>query len=139
MAGGSNVVAIINPNNGPDWTGSDTTVKCLPFLTKAKVTSIGYVATGFGSRSPDDIKADITQWAEVYQDAGLSGIFFDEGSSWCACLLAVRKHLGLASQPAICRSHVAKGPPRLLWGGRDAALSVLMTLCSELLKMLRHG
>jgi hypothetical protein len=45
-AGKSNVIAVINPNSGPDFTGGDATVKCLPHLKQAGNTLIGYVATG---------------------------------------------------------------------------------------------
>jgi Spherulation-specific family 4 len=45
-AGKSNVIAVINPNSGPDFTGGDATVKCLPHLKRAGNTLIGYVATG---------------------------------------------------------------------------------------------
>jgi hypothetical protein len=45
-AGKSNVVTVINPNSGPDFTGRDATVKCLPHLRRAGNTLIGYVATG---------------------------------------------------------------------------------------------
>jgi hypothetical protein len=45
-AGKSNVIAVINPDSGPDFTGRDATVKCLPHLKRAGNTLIGYVATG---------------------------------------------------------------------------------------------
>lgn len=45
-AGKFNVIAVINPNSGPDFTGGDATVKCLPHLKRAGNTLIGYVATG---------------------------------------------------------------------------------------------
>ncbi len=45
-AGKSKVIAVINPNSGPDFTGGDATVKCLPHLKAAGNTLIGYVATG---------------------------------------------------------------------------------------------
>ena len=82
VAGGSQVIAIINPNSGPDYTGSDATPLCLPHLRRAQVTSIGYVATGYGKRSLAAIKKDITQYRKYYLPGGLPGIFLDEGTSW---------------------------------------------------------
>ncbi len=82
-AGGSSVVAVVNPNSGPDYSGTDATIKCMPFLNKANVTSIGYVATGYGTRPAADVKRDITQYVQTLQAAGMSGIFFDEGTNWC--------------------------------------------------------
>lgn len=38
---GSNVIAIIKPDSGPDYSGDDSTVKCLPHLKKAGVTLSG--------------------------------------------------------------------------------------------------
>ena len=52
-AGKSNVIAVINPNSGPDFTGGDATVKCLPHLKRAGNTLIGYVATGDVCKSTD--------------------------------------------------------------------------------------
>lgn len=86
-AGGSNVIAIINPNSGPHFSSIryDATPKCLPHLQKAGVKSIGYVATGYGKRPLADIQRDIKRYQQAYRP--LQGLFFDEGINWCAVLL----------------------------------------------------
>lgn len=80
-AGGSNVVAIINPDSGPDFTGTDATVDCLPHLRTARNTLVGYVATGYGQRPLADISKDIQRYKEAYRPY-ITGLFLDEGISW---------------------------------------------------------
>ncbi len=77
--GGSDVIAIINPNNGPSYS-NDGTVACFPHLRAAGVTVIGYTATGYGNRPVADIRRDITRWQQAYP--GVTGIFFDESTDW---------------------------------------------------------
>lgn len=54
--GGRKVVAVINPIDGPDYTGVDTTALCMPHLLAAGVRNIGYIYTSYGKR---DISAMI--------------------------------------------------------------------------------
>ncbi|KAK3328153.1 Spherulation-specific family 4-domain-containing protein [Cercophora scortea] len=82
---GLHFFVVINPNNGPqsssdtanggqctapsdanyvehgcnlDWTTNVDKINALP-----NAQTIGYVRTGYGSRSAPDVKADITEWA----------------------------------------------------------------------------
>ncbi len=50
IAGGSNMITIINPNSGPDYTGEDATVHCIPHLRKAGVVSIGELCNAVASQ-----------------------------------------------------------------------------------------
>mmetsp|Transcript_5640 Transcript_5640/g.16125 ORF Transcript_5640/g.16125 Transcript_5640/m.16125 type:complete len:216 (-) Transcript_5640:954-1601(-) len=79
--GGSNVLAIINPNSGPDRTGVDMTQLCMPHLRAAGVRSIGYVSTNYGDRDVKDIMRDIDTYQKQF-GSHFVGIFLDEGTSW---------------------------------------------------------
>ncbi|BGP24693.1 spherulin 4-like cell surface protein [Rhodotorula toruloides] len=84
-------VLILNPDSGPTLDPTDPSMYCVPLL-RAKMPSstiIGYVRTGFGSRSQTDVSNEITQYkqwsginvnATTGQTAKLDGIFFDEVS-----------------------------------------------------------
>jgi len=60
--GGRNVLAIINPDSGPDRTGTDTTQQCMPHLQRAGVRSIGYVSTAYAERDISLIMQDIDDY-----------------------------------------------------------------------------
>jgi hypothetical protein len=76
---GVKIIAIINPNSGPDASGPDSSyVTGISQLKAAGVVVIGYVHTSFGDRALADVEADINTYATKY--AGLSGIFLDEAS-----------------------------------------------------------
>ncbi|GAA5820095.1 hypothetical protein JCM10212_000441 [Sporobolomyces blumeae] len=88
---------ILNPNSGPTSDVSDPSLYCVPFLRSILPRSslvVGYVRTGYGSRSLDDVRDDVETYAGwegivvsegtdrrapfVGGGAGLDGIFFDE-------------------------------------------------------------
>jgi len=73
--------AIINPQNGPNNSIDPIYLKGINLLKKYNIKVIGYVHTQYGKRNPYKIKEDIYKWSEFYQDAGVSGIFFDETST----------------------------------------------------------
>ncbi|KAJ7680731.1 Spherulation-specific family 4 [Mycena polygramma] len=75
-------LVVVNPNSGPGDanTQPDTNYQsCVTRLkSNANVRVIGYVRTGFGSRSSSDVTTDIAtyaQWTAAYRP---TGIFFDE-------------------------------------------------------------
>src|SRR2546428_2645238 len=72
------VVAIINPNNGPGSSKDANYVTGIQKLHSAGVVVLGYVATGYGSRSTGSVDADIDTYKSWYS---LNGIFFDEMSN----------------------------------------------------------
>jgi len=75
-ATGVPIIAIINPDSGPDATaGSDYTTYMQKFAD-AGITMVGYVHTSYGSRAVSDVIADIDTYSAQYP--GLSGIFVDE-------------------------------------------------------------
>jgi len=76
-----NVYAIINPLNGPNTKVDYEYIKGINLLKEYNIKVIGYVYTQYGKRNPYEIKEDIYRWSEFYQDAGVSGIFFDETST----------------------------------------------------------
>src|SRR3989441_3879671 len=72
------VVAIINPNNGPGSSKDANYVTGIQKLHSAGVVVLGYVYTGYGSRSANSVNADIDTYKNWYS---LNGIFFDEMSN----------------------------------------------------------
>lgn len=88
---------IVNPYNGPG--GSVPDVNYIANISKlnsySNVTSFGYIHTGWGERSVEDIAADIStyeSWSS-YKDADIhiSGIFFDEAPTTLSCLTYMRE------------------------------------------------
>mgnify|MGYP003578331757 CR=1 FL=1 len=73
------IVAIINPNNGPGDSKDTNYVTGIQKLQSAGVVVIGYVATGYGSRSSNTVQADINTYKSLYPQ--ITGIFFDEMSN----------------------------------------------------------
>jgi Spherulation-specific family 4 len=72
------VIAIINPNSGPGGKPNTDYAQALKLLQKGGVKTIGYVATNYGKRSIDQVKADV----DLYNDHfNVQGIFLDEGAS----------------------------------------------------------
>jgi len=77
---GAKIIAIINPNSGPDASGPDSSYTTyMNKLTAAGVDMVGYVHTSYGDRSTTDVNADIDVYAAKYP--GLKGIFLDEASN----------------------------------------------------------
>jgi len=70
------IIAIINPNSGPDSTAGSDYTSGMAMLAAAGVTMIGYVHTSYGDRAISDVTADIATYAAQYP--GLAGIFIDE-------------------------------------------------------------
>jgi len=79
-ATGVKIIAIINPNSGPDANGPDSSYKTyMQKLTTAGVDMVGYIHTSYGARSISDVQKDISTYASKYP--GLKGIFVDEASA----------------------------------------------------------
>jgi len=76
---GVKIIAIINPNSGPDSAGPDSSYTTyMKKLTAAGVDMVGYVHTSYGARAVSDVNADVNTYASKYP--GLKGIFLDEAS-----------------------------------------------------------
>src|SRR5205085_3190312 len=73
------VVAIVNPADGPGSAADSGYTSGIARLTAAGIKVIGYVATGYASRTPAVVDADVDRWKSFYP--GLGGIFFDEQSN----------------------------------------------------------
>jgi len=79
-ATGVPILAIINPNDGPVSSGPDSSYKTyMKKFADAGITMVGYVYSGYGSRSASTVMAEIDTYAAKYP--GLSGIFVDEASA----------------------------------------------------------
>lgn len=82
-------LAIINPNSGPNTTPAVISdyVQQVQRSHNTGLTVLGYVPTGYATRSSDDVKADIDAYYNLYVDSGgtsvVDGIFFDEVTSDC--------------------------------------------------------
>jgi hypothetical protein len=77
---GTPIIAIINPDSGPVSSGPDSSYTT--YMNKFKdagIEMVGYIATGYGSKSVDDVNAEVDTYASKYP--GLTGIFLDEGSA----------------------------------------------------------
>ncbi len=78
------ITTIINPDNGPGSISSpnEDYRYGLTELAKSNVKMIGYVATNYGNRDIDDVKADVLKYSRDFNtnDYKVTGIFFDEAS-----------------------------------------------------------
>ncbi|MGH1397489.1 MAG: spherulation-specific family 4 protein [Trichormus sp.] len=73
------ITAIINPNNGPDnGPPNRDYARGIQDLKQGGVTILGYVATNYGKRDINQVRADIDIYAKHFQ---LDGIFLDEAAS----------------------------------------------------------
>lgn len=73
------IVAIINPNNGPDGQPpNDDYKKGLEDLKASNIETLGYVYTQYGDRPKAEVIQDIILYARHYD---VDGIFLDESAS----------------------------------------------------------
>jgi len=70
------LVAIMNPDNGPGAAVDPSYTNVLGAFLEAGGHAIGYVYTGYGTRSLAVVKADVDKWRTFYP--GVEGIFVDE-------------------------------------------------------------
>jgi hypothetical protein len=76
-ASGVEIIAIINPDNGPVSSGPDSSYTTyMQKFANAGITMVGYVHTSYASRAASDVIADIDLYNSKYP--GLAGIFVDE-------------------------------------------------------------
>jgi hypothetical protein len=75
---GVNIVAVINPDNGPGASKDQNYVNGIQALRSAGVTVLGYVHTSYASRPAASVIADINSYKSWYN---VSGIFLDEMSN----------------------------------------------------------
>jgi hypothetical protein len=73
------IAAIVNPASGPGKEADPNYVKIIERAAKTRIQLVGYVATSYGKRSLDDVKADVDRWVQLYP--GVCGIFVDEQAS----------------------------------------------------------
>lgn len=79
-AGANNIIAIINPDNGPVSSGPDSSYTTyMQKFADAGIEMVGYVHTLYGDRAVSDVEADVATYATKYP--GLKGIFVDETSA----------------------------------------------------------
>lgn len=67
---------ILNPASGPGKTADANYLKAIGRLKGAGCVVLGYVSTGYGKRSVNDVKKEMEQWLKIYPN--IQGIFFDE-------------------------------------------------------------
>lgn len=92
-------IAIVNPNNGPGGVKDPVLSLRVNDLVARGWEVVGYVATGYLTRSISDIARDVTMWRFWYPKA--RGVFFDEipnsGAQTLEALMALQsmgKRLG---------------------------------------------
>ena len=71
-------MVLINPNSGPGNTADANYVKLVNANTQAGFKNIAYIKTVYGSRSLDEVKADINAYFKLYGKKNIHGFFFDE-------------------------------------------------------------
>jgi hypothetical protein len=69
------IEAIMNPASGPGTAANPDYAYAVGALKLAGGKVIGYVPTGYGSRAPADVLADVAAYVQWY---GVDGIFLDE-------------------------------------------------------------
>jgi hypothetical protein len=69
------LVAIVNPNSGPDTTQDPEYVAAVNSLRAAGGKAIGYVSTSYTTRATNAVKTDIDRYFSFY---AVDGIFLDE-------------------------------------------------------------
>ncbi len=74
----SQIIAIVNPNNGHFREVDNNYVDGIKKLVNADIKVIGYVSTDYANRLAEDVIDDIEAWSNIYKEYGVSGIFFDE-------------------------------------------------------------
>jgi murein DD-endopeptidase MepM/ murein hydrolase activator NlpD/opacity protein-like surface antigen len=82
MASPTVSLAIINPNSGPGLSANPDYAAQVAHSQTAGLTVIGYVHTSYGSRSIDEVQAEIDAYYSFYPT--LDGIFLDEVAYACA-------------------------------------------------------
>src|SRR5262249_12949012 len=73
------VVAIVNPDNGPGVGVDKTFTSGIARLAAAGIVPIGYVSTDYTKRGQATVNTDSDTWRSSYP--AVQGIFFDEQSS----------------------------------------------------------
>lgn len=73
------ILAIINPNSGPNPTVDSSYSTYMTKLKNAGIEMVGYVYTSYGARDLAAVQADITTYATKYPL--LTGIFLDEAAA----------------------------------------------------------
>lgn len=82
QAGGNNVpILVANVNSGPDVVPKADYQTTLAKAKAAGSKIIGYVRTGYETKSIDDTLAEIDRWYAFYGRDKIDGIFFDEISN----------------------------------------------------------
>lgn len=71
-------MVLINPNSGPGKIADANYVKLVNANTGAGFKNIAYIKTVYGSRSLEDVKADIDTYFKLYGKKNIHGFFFDE-------------------------------------------------------------
>lgn len=70
------IVAVVNPNNGPNGAPDAGYTAGISKLVAAGVKVLGYVWTSYAGRPAADVQADMARWQQFYP--AVTGIFFDE-------------------------------------------------------------
>jgi hypothetical protein len=69
------IAAVVNVHNGPGRRKAGSYEAGIRALRDSGVRVLGYVATGYAKRAPDEVRADVDRWRSWY---ALEGVFFDE-------------------------------------------------------------
>ena len=74
------VIAIMNPDSGPGTAVNSDYTDVMSKLKQGGIKMVGYVATTWGGKNINLVKAEIDNWIKLYPGK-LNGIFFDEMSA----------------------------------------------------------
>lgn len=68
-------LVVINPASGPGAAAQEAYAGAVAALRRGGARVLGYVPTGYGTRDPAQVRADVDRYAAWY---GVDGIFLDE-------------------------------------------------------------
>lgn len=117
-------VAIVNANDGPGSSADARYSIGIDSLIGAGVRAIGYVSTGYATRSEAAVQADIDAWHRFY-GSRITGIFFDEVASSAADVAYYNGLCAYAQQKGLAFSVV--NPGTIPADGWSTTCSVVVT------------
>ncbi len=107
------IIAVVNPANGPGETADSNYQRGIRELQRAGVILVGYVHLEYGHRRVDLVAADLRRWSRLYPR--VQGVFMDEvpdggamsGPNEAFVYLEEMRNLSTARAPVIGNTGVA--------------------------------
>lgn len=126
-AGGTRVLAILNPNSGPGEAVRADYVTQLKTVRARGVVVLGYIHTSYGKRPLAEVRAEIESYHRFY---GVSDIFFDEVSNTDDALPYYRD-CQRAARAGYPKARVVINPGTTVTEGYMAVADIVVTFESD--------